>query len=339
MSVFARQARRGPEAELRGEAASRVLSRVPDPRRSRCPAPLPEVDGSAGSVGPTPRRGPAQRGAGPGSTGDRGGRGAADRPEVVFGVPGIPRADVDLPARGDSRRRFPHHAAFHGAHRGSRPRGRGDRAGPPRVALASAGAGRARPARRRARPDGSPCREAGRDAAAAASAPAAGIPRRADAGDPGALQRGHRRVHAGGTGLVLPARSQHEPSPGGVAGLEPDRRRRRRSCRSRSAPARRPARCSAAARCSSPTSSNATPAADRAILEVVPASNALFCPLKTEEETLGVVVATNRPGGFGQEEADAVTSFADAASLLIRNARLYRDADRARSRSCAAPAA
>ncbi len=65
------------------------------------------------------------------------------------------------------------------------------------------------------------------------------------------------------------------------------------------------------------------PSADRALLEVLPADNALFCPLKTEEETLGVVVATDRPGGFGQEEADAVTSFADAASLLIRNARLY----------------
>ena len=65
------------------------------------------------------------------------------------------------------------------------------------------------------------------------------------------------------------------------------------------------------------------PEEDRALREAVPAMNALFCPLKTEEETLGVVVATDRPGGFGQEEADAVTSFADAASLLIRNARLY----------------
>ena len=65
------------------------------------------------------------------------------------------------------------------------------------------------------------------------------------------------------------------------------------------------------------------PSADRVLLDAVPAVNALFCPLKTEEETLGVVVATNRSGGFGQEEADAVTSFADAASLLIRNARLY----------------
>jgi signal transduction histidine kinase len=65
------------------------------------------------------------------------------------------------------------------------------------------------------------------------------------------------------------------------------------------------------------------PSADRALLDVVPAGNALFCPLKTEEETLGVVVATDRPGGFGQEEADAVISLADAASLLIRNARLY----------------
>jgi signal transduction histidine kinase len=38
---------------------------------------------------------------------------------------------------------------------------------------------------------------------------------------------------------------------------------------------------------------------------------------------IGVVVATNRPGGFGHEEVDALTSFADAASLLIKNARLY----------------
>ena len=65
------------------------------------------------------------------------------------------------------------------------------------------------------------------------------------------------------------------------------------------------------------------PAADQALLDGVPAGNALFCPLKTEEETLGVVVATDRPGGFGAEEADAMISFADAASLLIRNARLY----------------
>jgi signal transduction histidine kinase len=34
-------------------------------------------------------------------------------------------------------------------------------------------------------------------------------------------------------------------------------------------------------------------------------------------------VAINRPGGFGHEEVDAMTSFADATSLLIMNARLY----------------
>jgi signal transduction histidine kinase/HAMP domain-containing protein len=53
------------------------------------------------------------------------------------------------------------------------------------------------------------------------------------------------------------------------------------------------------------------------------ARNALFAPLKTESETFGVVVAINRPGGFGREEVDATTSFADVASLLIKNARLY----------------
>ncbi len=51
--------------------------------------------------------------------------------------------------------------------------------------------------------------------------------------------------------------------------------------------------------------------------------NAIFAPLKTESETLGVVAAINRPGGFGREEIDAMTSFADVASLLLKNARLY----------------
>jgi signal transduction histidine kinase len=51
--------------------------------------------------------------------------------------------------------------------------------------------------------------------------------------------------------------------------------------------------------------------------------NGLFAPLKTENETFGVVVALNRPGGFGHEEVDAMTSFADVASLLLKNARLY----------------
>ena len=55
----------------------------------------------------------------------------------------------------------------------------------------------------------------------------------------------------------------------------------------------------------------------------VGATNAIFAPLKTEEETLGVACAVNRPGGFGQEEVDGMTSFADLASLLLRNARLY----------------
>jgi signal transduction histidine kinase len=59
------------------------------------------------------------------------------------------------------------------------------------------------------------------------------------------------------------------------------------------------------------------------LAEAVRATNAVFAPLKTEEETLGVACAVNRPGGFGQEEVDGITSFADLASLLLRNARLY----------------
>lgn len=65
------------------------------------------------------------------------------------------------------------------------------------------------------------------------------------------------------------------------------------------------------------------PYANRDLQKRSGADNAVFAPLKTEEETLGVAVAINRDGGFGQEEIDAVTSFADLASLLLRNARLY----------------
>jgi signal transduction histidine kinase len=65
------------------------------------------------------------------------------------------------------------------------------------------------------------------------------------------------------------------------------------------------------------------PYASQDIGRVLGASNAVVAPLKTEDETLGVAVAINRSEGFGQEEVDAVTSFADLTSLLIRNARLY----------------
>ncbi len=65
------------------------------------------------------------------------------------------------------------------------------------------------------------------------------------------------------------------------------------------------------------------PYTNRELQKLVGAHNGVFVPLKTEEETLGVAVAINRPGGFGQEEIDAVTSFADLSSLLLRNARLY----------------
>ena len=65
------------------------------------------------------------------------------------------------------------------------------------------------------------------------------------------------------------------------------------------------------------------PYSNRKLRALVAADSAIFCPVKTEEKTLGVVVATNRPGGFGHEEVDAMTSLADASSLLISNARLY----------------
>jgi signal transduction histidine kinase/HAMP domain-containing protein len=65
------------------------------------------------------------------------------------------------------------------------------------------------------------------------------------------------------------------------------------------------------------------PYANRGLQELSGARNGVFAPLKTEEETLGVAVAINRAAGFFQEEIDAVTSFADLASLLLRNARLY----------------
>jgi signal transduction histidine kinase len=65
------------------------------------------------------------------------------------------------------------------------------------------------------------------------------------------------------------------------------------------------------------------PYASRELRTGTGARNGVFVALKTEEETLGVVVAVDRPEGFGQEEIDAVTSFADLASLLLKNARLY----------------
>lgn len=65
------------------------------------------------------------------------------------------------------------------------------------------------------------------------------------------------------------------------------------------------------------------PYVNRKLQAVVGAENAIVCPLKAEDKTLGIVVATNRPGGFGHEEVDALTTFADAASLLIKNVRLY----------------
>jgi signal transduction histidine kinase len=65
------------------------------------------------------------------------------------------------------------------------------------------------------------------------------------------------------------------------------------------------------------------PYVNRKVRALVEADSAIFCPVKTEEKSLGVVIATNRPGGFGHEEVDAMTSLADASSLLISNARLY----------------
>lgn len=67
------------------------------------------------------------------------------------------------------------------------------------------------------------------------------------------------------------------------------------------------------------------PYAFLALKDIVgPAQSGVFAPLKTEDRTIGVAAALNRPGGFGHEEVDAMTSFADAASLLITNARLYQ---------------
>jgi signal transduction histidine kinase/HAMP domain-containing protein len=65
------------------------------------------------------------------------------------------------------------------------------------------------------------------------------------------------------------------------------------------------------------------PYASQALQGVLGATSAAFAPLKTEEETLGVAVAINRPGGFWQEDLDALQSFADLSSLLLKNARLY----------------
>src|SRR5207253_10469528 len=48
------------------------------------------------------------------------------------------------------------------------------------------------------------------------------------------------------------------------------------------------------------------PYVNRKLRTILPADNAIFCPVKTEEKALGVAVATNRPGGCGHEEVDAM---------------------------------
>ena len=65
------------------------------------------------------------------------------------------------------------------------------------------------------------------------------------------------------------------------------------------------------------------PYVHRETQRVFNATNGMYAPLKVEEGTIGVVMAVNRPGGFGPEEVDAMVSFADAATLLIKHTRLY----------------
>jgi signal transduction histidine kinase len=67
------------------------------------------------------------------------------------------------------------------------------------------------------------------------------------------------------------------------------------------------------------------PYVHRETQRVFNATNGMYAPLKIEEGTIGVVMAVNRPGGFGPEEVDAMVSFADAATLLIKHTRLYAE--------------
>lgn len=51
--------------------------------------------------------------------------------------------------------------------------------------------------------------------------------------------------------------------------------------------------------------------------------NVLFTPLRTEVGSLGVLLVGDKPGGFDRDDRAAIEAWADTASLLLRNARLY----------------
>ncbi len=66
------------------------------------------------------------------------------------------------------------------------------------------------------------------------------------------------------------------------------------------------------------------PAASEQLVRRFRVENALFVPLRNEEETLGVLTAINRPGGFTSADLDAAVAFADVAGILLRRVLLFR---------------
>ena len=194
--------------------------------------------------------------------------------------------------------------------------------------------GRDRPPRRGHRQHG-PARRAPRgDAAAPPPVLALRLPDDRRTGGPRPLDAGHRGVHQRRARLVPPLRPQHEPPRGRAAGLERPRGAggeaegvggrpfdRRTWC---SGPARRIARTTSTTT-RTPTATCSTPS---------PRTTASSSPSRPRRRRSGVAVAINRPGGFGQEEIDAVTSFADLVLAPAAQRAALRDARARRSTSC-----
>jgi len=68
----------------------------------------------------------------------------------------------------------------------------------------------------------------------------------------------------------------------------------------------------------------ANPSATREIVATLGIRSALFAPLRDEEESIGILVVLDRPGGFREEDREDAIAFADSAAVLIRRAMLHR---------------
>jgi signal transduction histidine kinase/HAMP domain-containing protein len=67
------------------------------------------------------------------------------------------------------------------------------------------------------------------------------------------------------------------------------------------------------------------PAASARLVKRFKTINAMCVPLRSEEESLGVLTLLNRPGGFTLADLEAAVAFAHVAGILLRRVLLYRE--------------